>query len=83
MMDAYLDANNSKNKDLREWNSRRSDDQEVVIISSGILRCWLERGREKRLYWESTDTQNERRGVRRLDIHPWDFLYWVFPPYTA
>ena len=34
-MDVY-NANNSKNKDLRGWNSRRSDEQDVVMTSSGI-----------------------------------------------
>ena len=27
-----------------------------------IVRCWVERGREKLLYWKSTDTQNEGKG---------------------
>ena len=33
---AFLNANNSKNKELREWNPRRSDEQDVVMTSSGI-----------------------------------------------
>ena len=35
-MDTFLNANNSKNKDLREWNARRSHEEDVVITSSGI-----------------------------------------------
>ena len=36
MMDTFLNANNSKNKDLREWNPRRSDEEDVVIPSAWI-----------------------------------------------
>ena len=36
MMDAFWNANNFRNKDLRELNPRRSDEQDVVIISFGI-----------------------------------------------
>ena len=36
-MDTFLNTNNSKNKDLREANPRRSrDEEEVVITFSGI-----------------------------------------------
>ena len=35
-MDTFLYANNSKNKDLRVWNPRRIEEQDMVIISSGI-----------------------------------------------
>ena len=34
VMDAFLNANNSENKDLREWKLRRSDEQDVLISSS-------------------------------------------------
>ena len=32
-MDGFLNANNSNNKDLIEWNTRRSDEQDVVMTS--------------------------------------------------
>ena len=35
-MDAFLNTNNSKNKDLREFNPRKNDEQDVVINYSGI-----------------------------------------------
>ena len=30
-----FNANNFSNKDLREWNPRRSDEEDVVMTSSG------------------------------------------------
>ena len=37
MIDAFLNANKSKNKDLRESNNKRKDDKEVSdLTSSGI-----------------------------------------------
>ena len=32
-MDAFLNTKNSKNKNLREWNPRRSGEQDVVWSS--------------------------------------------------
>ena len=32
----FYNANNFRNKDLREWNPQRNDEQDVVITSSGI-----------------------------------------------
>ena len=34
--DAFLNANNNRNKDLRESNTKRSDEQDMVITSSRI-----------------------------------------------
>ena len=37
------------------------------------LRCWVERGREKLLYWKSTDTQNEGKGSETAGHSYWEF----------
>ena len=39
VMDTFLNANYFRNRDLREWNPRTSDGEDVVVITySGIRR---------------------------------------------
>ena len=56
-----------------------------LFFFTGVANCGVGWREEERSYFTGrAQTHRMReRGVRRLDIHIGNFLYRVFPPYTA